>query len=189
MKNLTLKLKFGFEPCFSFIKAAHGIKLLEAYKVYYNQAEKVKEALNLSFDEWKKIGEKEPIEEPLKSKILNHINASQTLSEGAKSKLGKFMTADKRERQGEFGDYKGLTRGDPWISVLAPAMGRLVANADYIAYMFQPIIELGLEKVLIELKPPSLTEGLIFGQGQIFDNLTGDFVDSLKGCGFYSGEC
>jgi len=63
----------------------------------------------------------------------------------------------------------------------------LVANADYIAFMFKPVIELGLEKVLIELKPPSLTEGLIFSQGQIFDNLTRDFVDSLKGCGFYSG--
>jgi hypothetical protein len=157
---------FGFEPCFSFIKAAHGIRLREAYREYHNLAVKVKEALNLSFDEWKKLGETDPIEEPLKEKILNHINASQTLTEGAKSKLGKFMTANKRERQAELGDYKGLSRDDPWLSVLAPAMGRLVANADYIAFMFQPIIDLGLEKVLTDLHPSTLARVPVFGRGE-----------------------
>ena len=187
LRFTTRNGSFGFEPCFSFLKVAHGIRLREAYLEYYKLAVKVKEALNLGEVEWKALGETKPIEESLKIKINNYITTLKDIDDDAKTKLKMFMTADKAERQDELGDYKGLSRDDPWISVLAPAMGCLVANADYIAFMFKPVIELGLEKVLIELKPPSLTEGQVFGQGQIFDNLTRDFIDSLEGCGFYIG--
>jgi hypothetical protein len=188
LRFTTKKGYFGFEPCFSFIKAAHGIRLREAYLEYYKLATKVRKDLDLDETEWKALGEADPLVESLKIKIINHIRSLKEIDDDAKNKLIKFMTADKVERKDELGDYKGLSRDDPWISVLAPAMGYLVANADYIAYMFQPIIDLGLEKELTELKPQDLSEGSIFGQSQIFDKITRDFVDSLNSCGFYSGQ-
>jgi hypothetical protein len=171
----------GFEPVLSFIKAAHAIKLKEAYDPYFKQVNAVKAALKLSGTsevDLKTIGQQKELDPALKTKIENEINGLSVLSEDSKIKLIEFMTANKNERKEKFGNFKGLDRSDPLTPPIASAMGMLVQRFTYVEKMFE-VIDQDLEVKLKKLEPSAIKK-IVFSLGDMRHFAFASFKELLK---------
>ena len=143
----------GTEPFLSFIMVAHAIELKKTYKVYLEQAYKVKEGLKSEFSEkdFETVGGENNLDSKLKKRIKEEIGGLGALSENSKILLIKFMTATKEKRIDEFGNYKGLYRSDTLDPVFSSAMNILVQRFTYVEKMFD-VIDQDLEVELKNLK-------------------------------------
>jgi len=172
---------FVFEPWFNFIKAAHGIALLNAYKVYYDHAMSVKEGLPLSDEDWAELGREVGISPRLKNKIKKYIRTLSNLSDDDQNNLILFMTGEKEERSSVLGSYKMLSRPDidTFTPVLAPAMGILAQYFDYTKKLFKVITDLNLVDELKNLKPSEFGK-LVFSRTDLNDFAFLSFKELMK---------
>jgi 5-methylcytosine-specific restriction protein B len=129
------------------IKCAHAVELYDAYNLYLEQAKIVKELepSPLTKDEWKLLGEdrENPLSGDLKRRIFSKIDSLTNLNDESRETLKRFMTSEKDDREDELGNYKGLSRTDPFFPVAATAFDLRV---DYYAYISDVILRLVLNK-------------------------------------------
>jgi hypothetical protein len=136
------------------LKCAHAVELYDAYAEYMKEAERIKNLLSLSRNEWKSLGEDNPIPTELAEKIRIEIESSSELSLESKSLLQQFLTADKAVRKNDFGGYKGLSRLDPFQPVAATAFDQRIDYAGYVDDVIKILMgNRGLLAELLELKP------------------------------------
>ena len=114
------------------LKCACAVSLYDAYAEYMSEAERVRSSLSLDREDWKKLGEDKALPNPLKGRIVTAVDKLDGLNETAKIQLKRFLTDEKQERVAEFGNYKGLSRPDPFQPVAATALGLRVDFSGYI---------------------------------------------------------
>ena len=136
------------------IKCANAVELYDAYAQYMEQAEKIKETLNLTKQEWKLLGEGVPLPENLQKRISDSIEAFRDLSDASKKSLKRFMTADKADREIDFGGFKGLSRPDAFQPVAATAFDLRIDYSGYIDDVIKTLMRSPtLTAELLKLKP------------------------------------
>jgi 5-methylcytosine-specific restriction protein B len=161
------------------IKCAHAVELYEAYNSYLNQAKIVKDLgpNPLTKDDWKLLGEdrEQPLDSELKQRIDSRIDSLVDLSVESRKLLRSFMTSEKDDREQELGNYKGLSRTDPFFPVAATAFDLRV---DYYAYISDVILLLLQNKdVTNRLLAISPTQGNSANMKQLIDlNIRDPFI-------------
>jgi hypothetical protein len=121
------------------VKCAHAVKLYDAYDLFMAQANRVREELRLTKDEWKSLGERlGSVESSLARRIEDHIDSLDDLDKESKKLLKMFLLASPEERDTLLGCYKGLSRTDPFQPVAAEAMDQ---RKDYVGYI-DPVIRI-----------------------------------------------
>ena len=136
------------------IKCANAVELYGAYAQYMKQAERIKETLSLTKQEWKLLGEGEPLPDNLRKRISGSIDAVGDLSDASKKSLKRFMTADKADRELDLGGFKGLSRQDAFQPVAATAFDLRIDYSGYIDEVIKTLMRSPtLTAELLKLKP------------------------------------
>jgi 5-methylcytosine-specific restriction protein B len=140
------------------IKCANAVQVYEAYHAYWKYAKLVKDQTPepLTRDEWKLLGEdrETPLDQTIKNKIYAKVDHLDSLSPRSKAALKVFMTAEKNDRLQEFGNYKGLSRSDPFFPAVLTGFDLRI---DYYAYITDIIVKLlenkKITEDLLKIKP------------------------------------
>jgi hypothetical protein len=123
-----------FDPVL--IKCANAVQLFNAYGDYKKQCERIKKSEPglLAAKQWKQLGEDrdEPLPKEVVDKVSAKVAALSDLSAEEKKLLTLFMTAEKADREGLLGAYKGIERGDAFAPVAAKAFGMRVDYSGYV---------------------------------------------------------
>jgi hypothetical protein len=104
------------------LKAACATALFDLYFDYMEQLDLMKEKGQISAGTYKKLGETTPLLDTEKETIRESINQLD-LDVSSKRNLTRFLTDDKTAREEDFGNYKGLSRTDPFQPAAATALG------------------------------------------------------------------
>lgn len=159
------------------IKCACAVELYEGLELYKAKIYEVAEDLGLSKSDTDKLGTEDGVPDQLRNKINAKIDSLTDLDPASKARLKTFATGEKKDRENEFGSYKGLARTDSFWPAAAEQFNVRVDHKSY------------LDDVIHTLKKNrSLTESLrkLIPKHTTNDDMAKSFIKLCKFCKDYS---